>query len=138
MTPNSPLLPGLIVPIVFILLGAFCKKIVRSGSFVRDDFFMGIELTLAAFSLELIFLIETFQKSIKSSNEQISGQTLLHMSVSLLITFVVLIIVFAMHQSYTKPSVSAKMQYLSLTFFSNLLGSFTMISFVVAKEWGAA
>jgi hypothetical protein len=132
MTLTSPYLPGLVVPIVFIIVGAICKKLVRSGAFIRADFFMGVELSLAAFSSELIYLIEAFQKPNVSSDAVRNAH--LGVSVASFGTFVLLIAVFGLHQSFMKDGVSAKTQYLALTFFSNLLGTGAMTLFIAAKE----
>jgi hypothetical protein len=141
---QSPIIPGLLAPIAFILIGAMCKKLVRSSPFKKEDFFMGIELTLATMSAQLIFLIETFQKTLNTLKAPItnvlpSGTTTtvlpsvpadsLLMTVSLLaLTLLLLITLLAVHQS--NKSSSTTVQHLTLTGFSNLVGIGLMFTFV--------
>lgn len=126
----SPILPGLLAPIAFIFIGAMCKKLVRSTPFERKDFFMGIELTLATMSAQLIFLIETFQKS--KSLPQVSTDSLLMTVLLFVLTLVLLITLLAVHQSNKNSSQS--MQYLWLTAFSNIVGIGLMFTFVYAVK----
>lgn len=127
---QSPIIPGLLAPIAFILIGAMCKKLVRSSPFERQDFFMGIELTLATMSAQLIYLIETFQK-VKSLPQAPTDNLLMTVSLFVL-TLLLLITLLAVHQS-NKTS-SPKMQYITLTGFSNLVGIGLMFTFVYAVK----
>lgn len=125
---GSSLIPGLLVPIVFILVGAVGKKIVRATPFQRSDFFMGVELTLASMSAQLLYLIETSQQAINNSSV-LSAESFLMTGGLLVITLLVLMILFAVHQSNINSS--ALKQYLALTLFSNSMGIVLMLTFVV-------
>jgi hypothetical protein len=44
------------IPFLLILLGAIARKLIRSTAWIRDDFFLGVDLSLAGISSGLIYI----------------------------------------------------------------------------------
>lgn len=53
-----------IVPILIVFLGATAKKLVRKSPFVVDDFFVGIELALAAITTCILHIYDLVQSAV--------------------------------------------------------------------------
>ncbi len=48
---------GVVIPIGFITISAVTRKVVRGSRFEWDDWYLGLELTLAAFSSTVTYLL---------------------------------------------------------------------------------
>ncbi|NEP55899.1 MAG: hypothetical protein F6K31_02600 [Symploca sp. SIO2G7] len=108
----------LIVPIVIIFVGSAGKKLARGRGWERQDFFFGIELSLAAMSGALTILLDN---TIQPSIVQKSG-------FFITICFGLFIYVLALYQEHGQAT--ARQQYIWLTFFSNMIGVVLMMIFV--------
>ena len=46
------------IPFLLILLGAIARKLIRSTGWEREDFFLGVDLSIASISSALIYISE--------------------------------------------------------------------------------
>jgi hypothetical protein len=49
---------ALVIPIAVLFCGAIARKLVRGTTWKRKDFYLGVELTLAALSSGLLYFFE--------------------------------------------------------------------------------
>jgi hypothetical protein len=99
------------IPVVLILVSALIKKIVRGrSSFKLDDFSLGLDLTLAAFSSAAVSLLEVDP----------TGRT--NLAWYLVFTLIVLMLQLALHQQWSGTSVTWWKSLCLLGFLSNGLG----------------
>jgi hypothetical protein len=57
----SPYFAALGVPLLLVLVGAAARKLVRGTPWVQRDFYLGIDLALAAFASGLIYIYDVVQ-----------------------------------------------------------------------------
>ncbi|MEP0989008.1 MULTISPECIES: hypothetical protein [Rhodobacterales] len=110
---------------VLILLGALVKKLVRGTAFQASDFFLGVELSLAALTSSLIFI---FEVSGSSTADQSKAVPLGIFTASCLFLFFV---VMAFHQDWEKRPQNPRGQFVWLGGFCNLIGIGLLSSFVL-------
>lgn len=124
------------VPIVFLLVGAFTKKLVRATAWQSKDFFLGVESTLAALSSGLINIFDLVKLANPHSQIVATGSTAADIGSKLAatggflaITFFMLFVVLSFHQDWeNKPG---RGQVLRLAVFSNFIGFCLMLSFIL-------
>ena len=93
---------ALLVPFVLLLSGAVAKKIVRGSGWKRQDFFLGVQFTLAAMSSSLIYGLELLKQTAPGAQPSTSatGEKLTLAWVFVALTYFLLFIVLATHQDY--------------------------------------
>ena len=118
---HLPWIIGVVIPILVILMGAFSRKIVRGGtSFFWSDWYLGIELTLAAFSAMLTYLLV----SSADQKHQLSVAALLG------VAFVLYVSQIALHQTWQSGQVGGKRtQVIIMAGGSNMIGLALFIAF---------
>lgn len=106
-----------VIPVVFILISSFAKKLARRvGGFERKDFFLGIELVLAATSGALASITEGSADSVL-------------LAVFLVICFFSLLQVVSLHQD--KENTDWKNEMFWLTGLCNIIGTLLMIGYLI-------
>jgi hypothetical protein len=99
------------IPLVLIPVSALIKKIVRGkSSFRLDDFYLGLDLTLAAFSLAAVNVIE------------INPNGRVNLGWYFVVTLIVLMLQVALHQQWAGTSVIWWKPFWLLGLLSNGLG----------------
>jgi hypothetical protein len=113
------------IPVTLILVSALIKKIVRGRSRFRlEDFCLGLELTLAAFSSAAVNLIE------------VNPGVRINLAWYLVIALIVLMLQIALHQQWTGTSVTWWESFWLLGLLSNGLGISVLAFFICWKIEG--
>jgi hypothetical protein len=119
-----------VVPIILILSSALAKKLVRGTSWSRVDFFLGVELSLAAMAAGLINFFDLSKSLTQVASAAASGNIASN-GVFLAICFFLLLWVLATHQDWEKRAQDVAGQVLWLGIVCNLVGAGLMISFIL-------
>jgi hypothetical protein len=129
---TNPYLIALGIPILLIFCGALAKKLVRGSSWLRSDFFLGVELSLAAMAAALVYVfdlakITSSQTSITASLPQKIAAT----ASFLALCFFLLLWVLSTHQDWEKRSQNPRGQFIWLGIIANLIGAGLLAAFVL-------
>lgn len=127
---TNPYIIALVVPIVLILCSAVAKKLVRGSGWQRSDFFLGVELSLAAMAAGLVNLLDLTKPALKGVN-QLSAQKTAETAVFVAICFFLLLWVLSTHQDWERRPQSPKGQVIWLGVISNVIGAGLMIAFIL-------
>lgn len=120
------------IPLILLLCGALAKKLVRGGGWKRTDFFLGVELALAALGSAMVYFYD-LQKIP-------SGPTATGASVSdkigatasfLAITFFLLLWILSTHQDWEARTQNPTGQIVWLGVISNVVGVAVFAAFVM-------
>jgi hypothetical protein len=60
---------AVVIPLILLFAGALGKKLVRGSPWIRQDFFLGVQATIASMSASLIYMFDIA----KDISKQISG-----------------------------------------------------------------
>lgn len=118
---------ALTVPLAFILLGALAKKLVRGSGWARGDFFLGVELALAALASSLVFILEL---SSSEATDAIRDKTLTA-GFYTITNFFLLFVVMSLHQDWEKKVQDKTGQSVWLGGVSNVIGAGLLAGFVL-------
>lgn len=121
---------ALVVPIVLILSSAFAKKLVRGSSWTRSDFFLGVELSLAAIAAALTNFLDV-SKAAEAGIVKIDANNIAKNGAFLAICFFLLLVILATHQEWEKKVQAPKAQFWWLGAFCNSIGAGLLISFII-------
>lgn len=117
------------IPLVLILIGATAKKLVRGTGWQRQDFFLGMELALAAVSSALMHMYETalvMKRSLAASQQDVT------VAVSFIaFSLLFLMVIMTMHQDQQRRRRSRRSQWLWLGIVANLIGVGLLASFMI-------
>jgi len=125
---------ALLIPLTVLLVGALGKKLVRgAGRWRRQDFYVGIQLSLAAMASGFAYLADLFDRSPIPRDQSLT--TLGFVLVALLLFMVVV----AIHQDWEDATESVgedtrsnpKHQFWWLGFGANAVGITLLASFVL-------
>lgn len=125
MGPPSPIVLAFGVPLVFILVGAIGRKLIRGTKWEQSDFYFGPQLCLSTFSADALFLGELFRLPGQPANGQaVSGLLLL------VVVFGIYMWLLSVHQDWQGREPRSKTQLFWLVILSNLLGTGLFAAFV--------
>ncbi len=124
-------LVAVLIPLVLLFCGAIAKKLVRGTSWKRRDFFLGVELTLAALSSGLLYFFEL----VKFTDTGITGSPdpnkVATTAVFVALCFGLLLWVLSTHQDWEKQPATTKGQFSRLVVFSNGVGAGLICAFAL-------
>lgn len=124
-------LVAILIPLALLFCGAIAKKLVRGTSWERKDFFLGVELTLAALSSGLLYFFEL----VKITENGISGtpdpQKVVSTAVFVALCFGLLLWVLSTHQDWERQPTTTKGQFSRLVIFSNGVGAGLICAFAL-------
>ncbi|MBZ5645061.1 MAG: hypothetical protein LAO19_20055 [Acidobacteriia bacterium] len=122
------------IPVVLILISALTKKIVRKTGFEWEHFFLGVDLTLAAFAaaaVNVADLLEIDPKSIPQPNIGVTA------TIYIISCFLLFVLQVAFHQDWSdRPGSTQWKQILVLGIASNAVGAALLGFFVLLKMKG--
>lgn len=129
---KNPYLIALGIPIILIFCGAFAKKLVRGTKWKFSDFYLGVELALAAMASSMVYIFDV-TKLPSTTIEEISSinSKLAYNASFLTICFFLLLFVLTTHQDWEKRNKNPKGQIIWLGIVTNLIGSTLMAIFVL-------
>ncbi|HWK88624.1 MAG TPA: hypothetical protein VNP72_01465 [Longimicrobium sp.] len=122
------------VPVLLIATGAIAKKIVRGPGWVRQDFFLGVDLALAGFSAALIHVYEVIGRW--SAKVEMGGlgearQELIAAMSFLASCMLAFMLVVALHQDQEQKPKTRTRQFLWLGVFTNGFAGGLLTGFIL-------
>lgn len=128
---NSYLI-ALVIPLILLVCGAFAKKLVRGGGWRDSDFFLGVELTLAALGSDMVYFYDLQKIHTISSLSGFPNVDKITITTSFLaITFFLLFLVLSTHQDWEGRNTDRRGQIIWLGVFCNGIGIVLFIAFVL-------
>ena len=125
------------IPLILILVSAVTRKIVRKTGFLWGDFYLGVDLSLAAFSAAAVNVIDLMESD---SNVSASlphthvGETA---TLYIIACFVLFVLQVAFSQDWgNRPEIDKGKQILILGIASNAVGAALLGFFVALKMKG--
>ncbi len=128
---TNPYLIALGIPVVLIASGAFAKKLVRGSSWQRSDFFLGVELALAAMASALVYVFDLAKLSTAAGSAAAVPQKIAATATFLALCFFLLLWVITTHQDWEKRSQNPRGQLIWLGLLANLVGASLLAAFVL-------
>lgn len=121
---------AMVVPIVLIMCSAVAKKLVRGSAWHRTDFFLGVELSLAAMAAGIVNFLDLSKPAI-AGTQPISPQQTTGTAVFLALCFFLLLWILSTHQDWEKRTQNVRGQIIWLGLISHLVGAGLMIAFIL-------
>jgi hypothetical protein len=122
------------VPLLLILMGAIARKLVRGTRWVRQDFYLGIDLALAALSSGLIYLYEIVQLMRQGPPPPGSPgyeHALLAATGFIIVSLVALMLMLGLHQDEERAGLKPIRQFLSLGVLGNAASGGLLAMFIL-------
>jgi hypothetical protein len=118
---TNPYMVALGIPIVLIILGALAKKLVRGSDWQRSDFYLGVELSLAAMASALVYVFDLAKlMSSQPANESGLPQRIAATASFLALCFFFLLWVLSTHQDWERRSQNPRGQFVWLGLLANI------------------
>lgn len=121
------------IPVLLMLCGSIIKKLVRSSTWEKKDFYFGSELTLTALGAALLNLYDIV-KTAKDKPLLIKDNLLQLFGVNagfIMLSLVILLILISLHQDWEARTGNQIGQFLLLTLTCNALGIGVFAFFVL-------
>lgn len=116
---------------MLILCGALAKKLVRGSPWQRDDFFLGVELSLAAMASALVYMFDLAKLSSESPSSDSLPQKITATATFLALCFFLLLWIMSAHQDWEERSQNPRGQIIWLGVVANLVGAGLIATFVL-------
>lgn len=127
MLTNSYLI-ALGIPIILLLSGAVAKKLVRGSGWKAQDFYLGVETSLAALGAAMVHFFDLQKQQISGAE---LGEQVASTASFLAIAFFLLLWVLSTHQDWEARTQNVNGQYIWLGGVSNLIGILLFATFVM-------
>lgn len=129
---TNPYLIALGIPLILIFSGALAKKLVRGSEWQRADFFLGVELSLAAMASALVYVFDLARLTTadKAALPTVSERMIATASF-LALCFFLLLWVLSVHQDWEKRVQNQNGQFVWLAIIANLIGAGLLAAFVL-------
>ncbi len=128
----NPYLIALGIPLLLILCGAFAKKLVRGPGWQRSDFFLGVELSLAAMASALVYVFDLSKLTTNQIDSMASlSQKIATTAFFIALCFFLLLWILSTHQDWEKRIQNPRGQLIWLAVIANLVGSGLLAAFVL-------
>lgn len=129
---TNPYLIALGIPLVLIISGAMAKKLVRGSAWQRSDFFLGVELSLAAMASALVYIFDLTQAAqAQAASAGQAPQKITATASFLALCFFILLWVLSTHQDWEQRSQNPRGQFVWLVVIANLVGAGLLAAFVL-------
>jgi hypothetical protein len=120
------------IPMILILSGALAKKLVRGSGWLRSDFFLGVELSLAAMASALVYVFDLAQLSTSPASIASTLPSKIAATASFLaLCFFLLLWILSTHQDWERRSQNPRGQTVWLGILANLVGAGLLAAFVL-------
>jgi len=128
----NPYLIALGIPLILIFSGALAKKLVRGSGWQRADFFLGVELSLAAMASALVYVFDLARLATPGTPSLPSvSQRMMATASFLALCFFLLLWVLSVHQDWEKRVQNPNGQFVWLAIIANLVGAGLLAAFVL-------
>ncbi len=129
---TNPYLIALGIPVVLIVSGALAKKLVRGSTWQRADFFLGVELALAAMASALVHVFDLAKLTGSQASTVASIPQKVAATASFLaICFFLLLWILSTHQDWERRTQNPQGQLIWLGLLVNLVGAALLAAFVL-------
>jgi hypothetical protein len=128
---NNPYLIALGIPLILIACGAFARKLVRGSNWQRSDFFLGVELALAAMASALVYVFDLAKLSSSAQPMDAVARKIAATATFLALCFFLLLWVLTTHQDWEKRPHNRMGQIIWLGFLANFVGAALLAAFVL-------
>jgi hypothetical protein len=126
---TNPYTVALGVPLFLLVSGTLAKKLARGPGWLRTDFFLGVQLTMAAISSALINMFELAKQLSSGSSSAHASAGLTATAVFLAMTLFSLLVVMSLHQDWEDNAVDGRI--LRLGVICNMIGGGLLASFIL-------
>lgn len=131
MLTNSYLI-AIGIPLILLLCGALAKKLVRGGGWKPTDFFLGVELALAALGSAMVYFYDLQKLNPTSAPNSVPIADKMGATASFLaIAFFLLLWILSTHQDWEGRTTNQKGQIIWLGLISNGVGIALFAGFVM-------
>lgn len=120
------------IPLILLLCGAIAKKLVRGGGWKYSDFFLGVELALAALGSAMVYFYDLQKLGAVQASSPVSVSDKIGATASFLaIAFFLLLWILSTHQDWEGRTQNPQGQIVWLGVISNGVGIALFASFVM-------
>jgi NADH:ubiquinone oxidoreductase subunit 2 (subunit N) len=120
---------SIVVPMLLLSAGSLAKKLTRGPGWRREDFYLGVEFTLAALSSSLLYVVELGSNYPTAPSADFTKCVSAGVFSSL--TFVLLLVVLSFHQDWEPAERRGRSQFLVLVVFCNFIGLALVAAFTL-------
>ena len=99
------------IPLLLLFCGAIAKKLVRGTTWERKDFFLGVELTLAAMSPGLLYFFDLVKITANGVSGSPAPNKVAVTAIFVILCFGLLFWVLSTHQDWEKLPATTKGQF---------------------------
>ena len=126
------------IPFLLIFLGAIARKLIRAKPWIRDDFYLGVDLSIAAISAALIYnfeLITAKEAATGCATEACravmasADARLLGNSGFLVLALILFLGILTLHQDHGGDTGNLRKQWILLGIVSNAVGAGLVAAF---------
>lgn len=129
---TDPYLIALGIPLILIFCGAMARKLVRGSQWQRTDFFLAVELALAAMAAALVYIFDLATLTASDAGTaSLASQRMMATASFLALCFFSLLWVLAVHQDWERRTQNPKGQFVWLAIIANLVGVGLLTTFVL-------
>ena len=129
---TNPYLIALGIPVILLFCGALARKLVRGSKWQRSDFFLGVELSLAAMASALVYVFDLAKLTQSQAVTSASIPQKIAATASFLaLCFFLLLWILSTHQDWEKRSQNPNGQLIWLGLIANLVGAGLLAAFVL-------
>lgn len=129
---TNPYLIALGIPLILIFSGALAKKLVRGSEWQRADFFLGVELSLAAMASALVYVFDLARLTTADTAPLPTvSERMIATASFLALCFFLLLWVLSVHQDWEKRVQNQNGQFVWLAIIANLIGAGLLAAFVL-------
>ena len=120
------------IPLILIVCGALAKKLVRGSAWQKSDFFLGVELSLAAMASGLVYIFDLAKlANAPPPNLNHVDNKMVATATFLAFCFFLLLVVLTVHQDWEKRTQNPTGQFFWLGIVTNLIGAGLLAAFVL-------
>lgn len=129
---TNPYLIAVGIPLILLLCGAIAKKLVRGGGWKYSDFFLGVELALAALGSAMVYFYDLQKLGMIPASPPVPVADKIGATATFLaIAFFLLLWVLSTHQDWEGRTQNPRGQIVWLGLISNGVGIALFASFVM-------
>ena len=129
---TNPYLIAIGIPLILLFCGALAKKLVRGSKWQRSDFFLGVELSLAAMASALVYVFDLAKLTQSQAVASASIPQKIAATASFLaLCFFLLLWILSTHQDWEKRSQNPIGQVVWLGLVVNFIGAGLLAAFVL-------
>lgn len=128
---NNKYIIAIAIPLALLLAGALLRKIVRGDGWKREDFFLGVELSLSALGTAMVYVYDLSRPEASNLKGASVPERLVATTSFMIICLLLLFAVLAVHQDWQKANQNRTGQIVWLGGVCNLVGVLLLVAFIL-------